>query len=156
MDCQEAKIYFDLPDDPTLKAHLTTCPRCAQDFEQWQTMDRMLAELPQASAPADLFDSIMSVVEAAPASIRPEGFDWLGFGGIVLSAALLTAFFIEHLPADLTTNGLQSFWSLAQNQLLDFTLQLPIQAIAQGLLWSLVGLAIAYAFQEGAEIVLAA
>lgn len=151
MNCQEARAIFDQPDHPELRSHLLGCTDCARELAGWQQMNRLLAEMPRESAPADLFVSIMKVVEAAPTrKYQPlAGIDWIGSGGLALAAASVAVFFLKQTPPKNVVEALPAY----QHHVIDLALGvMQSGGIAQGLIWSVVGLAIAYAIQEGAEV----
>lgn len=157
MNCQEAQAFFDQPDHPELRSHLLGCANCARELTSWQQMNRLLAEMPRESAPADMFDSVMKVVAAAPVRKQqpPEGIDWIGSSGLTLAVASVAVFLLKQMPPVFEAKNLVESLPAYQHHVLDLALGvMQSGGIAQGLIWSVVGLAIAYAIQEGTDLVL--
>lgn len=156
MNCQEAKAFFDQPDDPALRSHLSGCRACSHELACWQQMNELLADMPRVQAPVALFDSIMKVVEVAPfEKPRPfAGIDWVGSGGLALAGASLAVFVLNQLPRVALLESLTDVWPIFQQQVFNLARDFsPNGAIAQGLLWSVVGLAIAFTLQEATDLV---
>lgn len=157
MNCQEARDFFEQPDNPELRAHVKGCEDCARELAAWQQMNRLLAEMPRDLAPADIFDSVMKVVAAEPVRKQQPlaGIDWIGSGGLALAAASVAVFLLQQLPPIAMKQNIAEYLPVYQHHLMEVA-QSVMQSggIAQGLIWSVVGLAIAYAFQEGTDLIL--
>lgn len=156
MNCQEAQAFFDQSDDPALRSHLSTCRSCRTEHAGWQQMNALLTDMPRIQAPLELFDAVMKVAEAVPLEKpRPlAGIDWVGSGGLALAGASLAVFVLNQLPRVALGETLTDAWSIYQQQVFDLARGFASNgAIAQGILWSVVGLAIAFALQEGSDLV---